>query len=1387
MASSYRKSFDVKDDECLLWIRDPSFSPFEKEIELRFNIVHKYRREILDDENQKNPKDILNRIKRRCFYNSALRPQIVEKIREYQANNTLRLYPYDAYFTYSKEPFTVEQCKEWANNHLVNPLTGKSIRMDSTIYMELLYTTMQYRLPTPAILNDEPIDEMTRILYKYINTVIKNVKKRLELIEKMDDYFLNNSIGTIDLQKNVLLKNSFNVSTSSNKSLSSGEKRKIMDRMLENEEQERLVNEYQHLRSSQRQITKQNKDKELFTSFRIFLNTLSNEVENGAELINNIVVSYSHDDKKAITDAINRYFYEELITDSRKINYFDGFATDNFANIIKHYIRNIYSQLINPSIKTASKIEYLSFQNCNTYFKGTTLLLNISNHLTIFMNEYKPKLDSRLYNYILSIIDDAIFKNDVKKLSLDTRDVAYEETYINEYYKLLYSVIRKHSGEQLRLPVGMGLLTDITIAGRLVVDENAYDNFTYDECKNWVLMPIINPRTFKPIKLDSPIYNSLLCMSFQYDTNLVPRMITSHGYNVILTLINDIKTILKNKKKPPQTRKKLEEYISKSLNIGAVNQKKRGILTTLFKDVKGIFKKKEKLDNLQVKWVRSMKQPKNGTEIINKKLRVVFLKFAESNGKMPFYVFVEKDDLRKCGIKADIAKNSYITIEGLHGITYYTIVMDRQNQNIGRREIINKPIFLGNRTDYTRFNIIYTIDECAIWSRKPEEDPVTKKIIYQDSKEYNVIFEQAIHFNKNVVPYNISMNGINFKNKILKNIPEYYSIGDCLRWVRQPDKNPKTGKPITIDSNEYNEIFERALFFDSNMHPLLISSIGMKFKKVYLERKGWLYGNVKILKRHNRKGKEIESSYSNSNVCKAINDIYYGDKKYEYFKDRMIKCCAKPHNVCIDEIKASIKMQFKSLEFYDENRVPFNYYTDSAIASVVIFFNNIKDQLENPEYNDLFTNNYSKINVSILNIEEVNGEYIITKTDAVDAGGPSRDFLTKFFEELFCDEEHPTRPFIQPLDNKEGKYYINPNFTPDEKFMKVIAACKKKEEEEEELKRILKRKKKYELIPDFDKVLIPDFDKEKDYETIYKIIGKVLSVTIINEDIGIPKQLSTYIITGLIKQPKDISFYELLYFYVCEFDNAIIYLNMIRDTQIDWVDDVGANFNDNYVISKTDYEVSKDNCCKFLLQFAKHIITKNFLSKNETGSNKSMKMRYASLFSGFDNNMRAYLANKKISANELNLMITITQLDDNILKELAEKVIVEIRGNNSLNAIEKEEYASEMKKIIYEIITEKQKDITLEDHYIFIQKLLYFWSGLTQYNKMKNYQISYQISYDTNGDLINKERFPEAHTCFYILDIYRFPDELVSFNNRKDFVYNKLRTAVFNTLGMDNQ
>jgi len=1358
MASSYKKSFDVKDDECLLWIRDPSFSAFEKEIELRFNGVYKYRREILDDENQKNPKDILNKIKRRCFYNSALRPQIIQQIIEYKANNTLRLYPYDGHFTYSEEPFTVEQCKKWANNHLVNPRTGHRIRMDSTTYMELLYTTLQYRLPTPPVLNDKQDDEMNKVLYNYINKVIKNVKKRLEFMEKMDDYFLNNSIGTIDLPSNVSKKNTFSVSTSSNKSLNSGEKRKIMDRMLENEEQEKLVNEYQHIQYSQRQITQQariTRNTGLFTSLQTFLTTLSNEVENGI-LIASIVNSYTSAEKEEIINAIQEYFEENEIEPADQIDYFNGFFPSaniaNFANIIKQYIRNIYSQLLNPSIKSTFKIEYLSYYNNITYFEQTKLSLNIAEHLFSFMSEYRPKLDDRLYRYISNIIDDDLI-------------IQKNETYRNEYYKLLIDIKIRQQGEQLRLPAGMGLLTDITIDQRLVVDKNLKNDFTYEECKTWVKMPIFNPRTFKPIKIDTPLYNRLLCMSFQYDTNLIPRMITFNGYNVLSTLVNDIRNILNYRRKPPQTRKQLEEFIRKSFNIVETKQKKKGVFTKLINNIKGKFKKENEEEQLQVKWVRSMKQPKKGTEIINKKLRIAFLKFAEPNGKMPFTIFISKGNLLKCGITTDIAENSYITVQGQYGPpTYYTIVTESHNS---KNEIINKPIVLEKRTDYTKFDIIYTSDECAMWFREPGIDPRTGDIIYQDSPEYNMIFEQGILFNKKANPYNISTKGVVFKSKILKTIPEYYSIGDCLRWVRQPNKNPITGKLIMIDSDEYNKIFEKALLFDSNMQPLLITATGTKFKKAYLVKKRRLYGNEKVSNRLIRidRGDRIYSD-----VCDAINNIYEGDKRYKYFKDRMLENCVKPHNACIAEIKASIQKKYKPFDYHIDNKVSFDFFADSAIASVIIFFNNIKDQLENPEYNDIFTNNYTKLYVSIFRVEEVKeteetkGTYIITQTEARDAGGPAREFLTNFFEELFCDNENPTRPFIQPLDNKEGRYYINPNFAPDENFRKVIAAYKTT-----------------------DSTFNLEFKTEKDYEDIYHKIGKVLSIAVVNDDIGIPKQFSTYIVTGLIKQPNDITLYELLYFYVCEFNNAIIYLNMIRDSQIEWVNDLGENFNEYYVISKNNYTVSKDNCSKFLLQLAKHIITKNFLQKDDDGSNKSMKLRYTKLFSGFDNKLRTILAETKIGVVELERMITIIKLDEKVLKEFASKIIVEIRGKNSLPETEKKEKENVMKQILYEIITEKWIDKTDEEHHIFIRKLLRFWTGTTQYNKTINYTISYQIGKDINGNNFNKNRFPDAHTCFNLIDIYGFPDEIVSYDNKKNFLYDRLYEAVFNTPGMDNE
>lgn len=169
--------FDLTDEECLLWIKDPSFSPFEKDVGVNSRTL-KFRRLILNGEIPKNPKDIVHKVQRKCFYNSALREEIVKRIREWQQKKTLRLF---AYYDckYSDPPFTVKQCKAWAKNHLINPRTKEAIAMGSEKYIELLYTTLQYGLPIPAILDDEPRDTSDKVIYKHIHAIIQNVKNRL--------------------------------------------------------------------------------------------------------------------------------------------------------------------------------------------------------------------------------------------------------------------------------------------------------------------------------------------------------------------------------------------------------------------------------------------------------------------------------------------------------------------------------------------------------------------------------------------------------------------------------------------------------------------------------------------------------------------------------------------------------------------------------------------------------------------------------------------------------------------------------------------------------------------------------------------------------------------------------------------------------------------------------------------------------------------------------------------------------------------------------------------------------------------------------------------------------------------------------------------------------
>jgi hypothetical protein len=292
----------------------------------------------------------------------------------------------------------------------------------------------------------------------------------------------------------------------------------------------------------------------------------------------------------------------------------------------------------------------------------------------------------------------------------------------------------------------------------------------------------------------------------------------------------------------------------------------------------------------------------------------------------------------------------------------------------------------------------------------------------------------------------------------------------------------------------------------------------------------------------------------------------------------------------------------------------------------------------------------------------------------------------------------------------------------------------------------------------------------------------------VNEDIGLPQQLSRYILAGLMKQPKNITESDRLYFYVSEFNGATMYLNMINKSQFNFIDDTGLTFNQNYVISKTDYEISKENCVKFVLQLAKHIITKNFLHKSEPNSHKNMKLRYDSLFAGFGNKTRVFLADIKITIDQLNQLITNVKFDDKYLKEFADKIKITIEGVH--NPAKTTAKLGGMQQYIRNIITNRkmngEKRDTDEAHHLFIRRLLRFWTAIPSYNKNANYTIFYKYGKDEKGNAYDTTYLPISHTCFNQLEMFGYPKEIKDPQDIEDYIYNKLKKAAENTPGMDN-
>jgi hypothetical protein len=1454
----------LNDDQFLLWIKDPSVSPFEndyvqhKQLSNDY-VIHKVRKNILSEATLKNPRSFLNNIKRKCFHNTAIRQQIVDKINEYRSNGTLRLYMLNNKLTVSSNieyitpPFTRKECERWLSNHLENPrpveetsATGTKkvyvkISVGDNIYTELIYTSLQYGLPPPlaslamfinTALNKKPENKQEISRGKEMNILIKNIKSRLQFMKENDELFLNHNVESFDKKLKIpspttprrkaaakatkaianIAINPFGVSSTTSKSLNSVERRQLRDIILEKKEEEKSIAIYQYKKGIAKNLAKKKSSKsneqidtsrkDIFVTFKAFLIDLEDAVTNGG-LIKNILRNLSLEnasketdeaDKKMVIHIITKYFDRKGYNSTYISRVLKENRYDTIEGILRNFINNMFIQLINPSteeLPNELEIGLLSYSNklnhLKKFFHGSRIYDMLIDELYSFIEPYLSIFDKKVHAYYIHLIDDTIVESFVAKRTIEVRAMTSNAThafkeYQNFYYKMLYS--RSEEPKKIRLPTGGGLLMGKELTRKIVelklsfyldtYPENNPDNqtiitdtkvrgFTYEECKNWVILPIFNPRTFKGILIDSPIYNTLLITSYQYDTNLIPRMITSRGYNILRALTHVIEDILFKERVKPQSRDELESSI---INNTDKSKMKKGR------------EEKKLVHKIGLKWKNAgTKQPKNG--ILLKELNdVLKSRGIVADRQPPFYLLFTEGELTTAGI-TKIAKNNYIEIaayyvldisgSGSRGseskgmVKWKKIIKLAEGEGIEKEgiEINNKKLkeaflILKSLQGDLRPSVSFSKEDLAIWGITTE---IAKNSYVKLAYYYKPIFEKSESDIK-IKPTNHMI--------ITKRDPtfvayKYYTIADCLRWARQPNKDPKKEQMILTDSEEYNTIFEQAILYDYNIMPINITANGKKFKKLILKTRN---ENIYIAEQKKRSTSRVKDiAEINSLVCNSINNIYDDitndeGKKYKKLKDMMIGRCQEYNKeplLCLKDIREVIEDNWDPPDGYTEYKL--NYFQDSALASLLIFYDIMKDQIYKEEFRDIFIYNFNKFYVTIYEIDENLDEI---KKDAIDAGGPKREFFTKLFEELFCDEEHSTRPFVCPPDNIGNKYYINPNFEPDTNFLKVIAACNK------------------------NHGTISEFKTEKDYEYIYYVIGKLLCLPVYNEEIGLPKQLSSYILAGLIYQPSEFEYYDLLYFYLCEFNNAIVYINMISNQQIGGLDYAEMSFNDTYVVSRTlgssqkssGAKITTENCIKFILQQSKHVVSKNFLVKEEVNSTKSMKRRYDSLFAGFSNEMRKFLYEKRVTIEQLNILITNEQLTEAILHELVDKIEVEIPEYDAnynriiIDPIEKVEKEREMKEHISNMIMIRRAGVSVKDHLVFIKKLLQYWTAFNYFNRKAHYKIIYKY-----GQGIDIKRFPEAHTCFNAIDLYGFPDNTTP-QEKEKFLYDNFKIAV---------
>jgi hypothetical protein len=267
----------LTDEQYLLWIKDPSVSPYINNYVYSKDDEYydrKVRKNILNVETLNNPLSFVNKIIVKAFNNTSAKQKIVEQIKKYNKSKRPRLFIQNDKWKYDKEEiikhnivnndytkpyFTNKDCRDWVSNHLFNPRTQDSIKQNGHIYIELLYMTLQYGIDITEIENNLHISSSSsNNKDKQTKDIIDSVRLRLQFMKDTDKLFMQYDIKSFDdllefrtseitPTRKSKSKNTFSVSSYSSspiKSINTNEKKQLSIMTLMQNEQENKLYEY---------------------------------------------------------------------------------------------------------------------------------------------------------------------------------------------------------------------------------------------------------------------------------------------------------------------------------------------------------------------------------------------------------------------------------------------------------------------------------------------------------------------------------------------------------------------------------------------------------------------------------------------------------------------------------------------------------------------------------------------------------------------------------------------------------------------------------------------------------------------------------------------------------------------------------------------------------------------------------------------------------------------------------------------------------------------------------------------------------------------------------------------------------------------------------------